>query len=95
MVRVAAPLQIWTGDDGSSHYLVLGEQASNEIKAHSILNPRGFGSVRVEAAISQVRWNTSVFPRKDGGYFLPVKMAVCRQAGIAPGDLVTVEIGLL
>ena len=47
---------------------------------------RGFGSVRVEACIRDVTWRTSVFPVKSGGYFLPVKIAVCRAAGISDGD---------
>ena len=44
----------------------------------------GFGSVRVEARIGDVVWRTSVFPVKSGGYFLPVKVAVCAKPASAP-----------
>ena len=42
-----------------------------------------------------VAWTTSIFPQKSGGYVLPVKAAVRRDAGIAAGDAVTVSIELL
>lgn len=95
MIVVSAPLQIWTGHDGSSHFLSLPEELSPEIRAHNLLNPRGFGSVRVECTVGAVTWRTSVFPQKSGGYFLPVKIDVCRRAGISAGDEVTVELDLL
>lgn len=95
MIIVTGPLQLWTGQDGSSHFMTLPEDDSAEVRAHSLLNPRGFGSVRVECTISDVTWRTSVFPQKSGGYFLPVKADVSRRAGIAAGDQVRVELELL
>ena len=95
MISVTGHLQIWTGADGSSHFMTLPEEASLEVRAHSLLNPRGFGSVRVECTIGDVTWRTSLFPQKSGGYFLPVKIDVCRRAGIVAGDRVTVELELL
>jgi len=95
MIVVTAPLQLWTGQDGSSHFLTFPEEQSIEIRAHSLLNPRGFHSVRVECTIGDVTWRTSVFPQKSGGYFLPVKADVCRRAGIAAGDMATVTLELL
>ena len=59
------------------------------------MNPRGFRSVRVECAIGDVRWRTSVFPQRGGGYFLPVKADICRRAGLAAGDDVTIDLELL
>ena len=51
--------------------------------------------MKVEATIDDVRWRTSVFPMKSGGYFLPVKAEVRRKARIAAGDEVTVDLDLL
>jgi hypothetical protein len=65
------------------------------IRAHSLADRGGFGSVRVEARIGDVVWRTSVFPQKTGGYLLPVKADVRRRAGIAAGDEVRVELELL
>ena len=42
-----------------------------------------------------VAWRTSVFPQKSGGYILPVKAGVRRDAGIAAGDDITVELEIL
>ena len=95
MITVTAPLWLWTGENGSWHFITVPEQQSGEIRAHCLLSMRGFKSARVEARIGDVRWRTSVFPMKSGGYFLPVKKEVGCRAGIAAGDEVTVELELL
>ena len=95
MITVTAPLQIWSNDEGSGHFISLPEAKSIEIRAHAFMNPRGFRSVRVECTIGDVTWRTSVFPQKSGGYFLPVKIDVCRRTGIVAGDKVSVQLELL
>lgn len=95
MITVTGPLWLWTGENGSWHFITVPAELSDEIRAHAMLALRGFGSVKVEATIDDVRWRTSVFPMKSGGYFLPVKAEVRRKAGIAAGDEVTVELDLL
>jgi len=95
MITVTAPLWIWTGDNGSWHFVTVPEELSDEIRAHCLAAMRGFKSARVAATINEVSWLTSVFPMKSGGYFLPVKSEVRRKAGIAAGDVVTVELELL
>ena len=96
MISVTAHLWLWTGGQGSWHFLTVPENQAMEIRAHSFGGERrGFGSVRVEAAIAGIRWRTSVFPQKSGGYILPVKAEVRRRAGISAGDEVTVELELL
>ncbi|HEV8407830.1 MAG TPA: DUF1905 domain-containing protein [Sphingomicrobium sp.] len=96
MITLTGPLKIWTGADGSSHFMSVPEELSGEIRAHSMMVRRGFGSVRVEARIGHVTWRTSVFPSKSsGGYFLPVKIDVCRKEGLVAGEDVTVELELL
>jgi hypothetical protein len=95
VISVTAPLWIWTGGNGSWHFITVPEEQSDEIQAHCLMAMRGFKSARVEATIDGVTWRTSVFPMKSGGYFLPVKADVRRKAGIAAGDEVTVELELL
>jgi hypothetical protein len=95
MLTVTAPLWIWTGDNGSWHFITVPEDQSDEIRAHCLAEMRGFKSARVEATINGVSWRSSVFPVKAGGYFLPVKKEVRRRAGIAAGDEVTVALKLL
>jgi hypothetical protein len=87
---------IWKGDAAGRWYFVtVPEEQSAEIKAHAFGNPRGFGSVKVEATIADVIWRTSVFPLNSGGYLLPLKAEVRRKAGFGAGDEVTVELNLL
>lgn len=95
MVKVTAPLWIWTGESGSWHFITVPEELSGEIRAHAMATLRGFGSVKVEARINDVIWRTSVFPMKSGGYFLPVKKEVRSKAGISVDDEVTVTLDLL
>ena len=93
---VTSVLWIWKGEDaGRWHFITIPEEQSGELRAESFGNRRGFGSVRIEARISEVSWKTSVFPQNSGGYLLPVKAEVRRRAGIAAGDEVTVSIEIL
>lgn len=51
----------------------------------------GWGVVPVEATIAGVTFRTSLFPR-DGGYLLPLKDAVRREAGLTLGDTIAVRM---
>ena len=93
MIIVTAHLWLWSG--GSWHFITVPSEVCDEIRAHSLLNRGGFGSVKVKAAINGVAWRTSVFPQKSGGYLLPVKKEVRLRAGIIDGDEVTVRLELL
>jgi hypothetical protein len=95
VITVTGPLWLWTGANGSWHFFTVPEEQSDEIRAHCLASMRGFKSAKVEAAIGDVSWRTSVFPMKSGGYSLPVKKEVRCRAGIAPGDEVTVRLELL
>ena len=95
MITVTSPLWLWSGGQGSWHFITIPEDQSAEFRAESLARRGGFGSVRVEARIGDVAWRTSVFPQKSGGYILPVKADVRRRAGIAAGDEVTVNLALL
>jgi hypothetical protein len=89
-------LWIWKAQAAGRWYFVtVPEDESAEIKAQAFASPRGFGSVRVEAAIGDVVWRTSVFPLNGGGYILPIKAKMRRDAGISAGDEVTVRLDLL
>ncbi len=96
MIVFTSLLWIWKAQAAGRWYFVtVPEDESAEIKAQAFASPRGFGSVRVEAAIGDVVWRTSVFPLNGGGYILPIKAKVRRDAGISAGDEVTVRLDLL
>ena len=96
MIMVTATIWLWSGGQGSWHFLTVPEEDTVEFRAHSFGNDRrGFGSVRVAATIHGVTWRTSVFPQKSGGYILPIKAEVRRRAGVCAGDEVGVALELL
>lgn len=95
MITITSPLWLWTGENGSWHFVTVPEEQSGEIRAHCLAMMRGFKSARVEATINGISWRTSVFPLKSGGYILPVKKEVRCKADIAAGDEVTVILELL
>jgi hypothetical protein len=96
VITVTSLMWTWKGESaGRWYFITVPEEQSDEIRAHAFGNPRGFGSVKVEARIEAVVWRTSVFPLNSDGYLLPVKAEVRRKAGIAAGDEITVELELL
>ncbi|MCL6730462.1 DUF1905 domain-containing protein [Sphingomonas hankyongi] len=96
MITVTSLLWIWKGEAaGRWYFITVPDEQSAEIKAHAFENPRGFGSVKVEATIEGVTWRTSVFPLNNGGYLLPVKAEIRRKADLSTGDQVTVNLRLL
>ena len=95
MIIISAPIWLWSGGQGSWHFLTIPEDHADEIRVHNLGSRRGFGSVRVAATINGVAWRTSVFPQKSGGYILPVKADVRHRAGVSAGDEVTVELELI
>jgi hypothetical protein len=95
MITITGPLWLWSGEGGSWHFITVPEEQCAELRAESLLQRGGFGSVKVEATIADFTWRTSAFPQKSGGYILPVKREVRSRAGIAAGDDVTVRLDLL
>ena len=53
----------------------------------------GWGVVPVSATIGRTRFTTSLFPR-EGGYLLPVKVAVQRAEGVGLGDRIEATIAV-
>jgi hypothetical protein len=96
VISVTSLVWIWKGEEaGRWYFITVPEEECDEIRAHAFGNPRGFGSVRVEATIGRVAWRTSVFPLNSGGYLLPLKAEVRKEANIGAGDEVTVDLKLL
>ena len=101
-VSFSAPLSVWrTEKYGDIGYVTIGGAAAEAIGAFELMRRlelgrrRGFGSVKVQAAIGDSRWSTSVFPQKGGTWFLPVKKAICRAEDLAADDEVAVTLELL
>lgn len=93
-----APLWRWTGGKAAWFFVTITGEDADVLAATALmrrlegLGSRGFGSIRVRAAIGATRFDTSVFPQKDEGYILPVKASVRRAEDLAEGDAVTVTL---
>ena len=76
-------------------------EAAEQIAAHEferrleLGKRRGFGSVKCTVTLGESRWQTSLFPNKDGSWFLPVKKPVRVAEELEYGDEVAVELELL
>jgi hypothetical protein len=101
-VSFTAPLLAWrTSTHGDACYMMITGPAAEAISAHELVRRlengrrRGFGSVKVNVAIGDSRWSTSVFPPGGGGWFLPVRKAICRAEHLEVGAAVTARLELL
>ena len=91
-----APLWIWQGN-AAWVFVTVPAPISDEIEGRtSVLERRGFGSVRVKVTIGSSTWTTSVFPSKEeSAYVLPVKKAVRAKEGLDVGKKAKVALELL
>ena len=62
-----------------------------EIRYTALSGSYGWGVVPVVAQIGSTEFTTSLFPR-DGGYLLPIKVAVQKAEHVALGDRVRVAL---
>lgn len=98
-VTHTGPLWRWTSPAGPAawHFITIDGEAGEALSGTAIMrrmegNSRGFGSLKVIAAIGASEFKTSVFPSKETGWLLPVKASVRKAEGLAEGDAVTVEL---
>lgn len=78
------------------HFVSLPADVAEEIGEIAAGRTRGFGSVRVDVAVGETVWRTSVFPdRKLGTFLLPIKLEVRVAEGLAEGDTVSVRLELV
>ena len=101
-VRFSGPLEqafIEEGYDPIGWVALTGE-AADAVAAHELTRRlelgkrRGFGSVKATVWVGDSRWQTSLFPQKSGGWFLPIKKPVRLAEGLDFGDVVAGELEL-
>src|SRR3989344_4513748 len=93
--QVKGKVWLWPGDVSAWHFVQVDKKTSERIREKHANVRRGFGSVRVEAAIGKTTWKTSIFPdKRSGTYLLPLKASVRRAEAISEGDTIafTLEI---
>lgn len=89
-IQFSAVVFEWRGP-APFYWLSLPEDGCAAIRAEDA--SYGWGAVPIRARIGATEWETSLLPR-DGGYVLPVKVAVRRAEGIDEGDTVAVAMSV-
>jgi hypothetical protein len=81
-------------------WVALTGEAAEAVAAHELVRRlelgkrRGFGSVKVTARVGESEWQTSLFPQKSGGWFLPVKKPVRLAENLDFGAVIEGELEL-
>lgn len=93
-MRIAFEAPLWEyAGKGAWHFLTLPADESAVIRLAA--PRRGWGSVRVRAAIGGSAWATSIFwDSKTRAYLLPVKAEIRRAEGLAAGQPIAIELSL-
>ena len=89
-IAFEGPIIEWRGP-APFLFVPIPDEHVGEIKYAAHEASYGWGVVPVEAQIDGVDFTTSLFPR-DGGYVLPVKVAVQKYAGVGLGHRVSVSV---
>jgi len=90
----SSELVLWQAGQGTWVYATVPLDESDVIK-EIVPARRGFGSVRVKVHLNDFEWRTSIFPMKEGTFFLPVKTEARKKGGVDIGDTVDIHIDLL
>ena len=101
-VRFSGPLQSIVIEEAMPPigFVRIPADAAEQIVAHEferrleLGKRRGFGSVKVTVTLGGSRWQTSLFPNKDGSWFLPIKKPVRLAEGLEYGEEVEIELEL-
>ena len=101
-LRFSGPLKSVAIEEGYTAvgFLRIPPETAEAIAAHAFERRlemgkrRGFGSVRVTVTLGDSTWQTSLFPNKDGSWFLPIKKPVRLAEGLEEGDEVEVELDM-
>ena len=88
--RFTGDVWYWRGP-APFHFVTVPQEHCEVIKLAAGFLTYGWGMIPVRARIGQTEWKTSMWP-KDGGYILPLKIAIRRQEGLAEGDTAEVEL---
>jgi hypothetical protein len=80
----------WRGP-APHHFLTVPEPESMAIAEMSAGVTYGWGMIPVSGRVGKTTFTTSLWP-KDGGYIVPLKLALRRAEGLEVGDVITVQL---
>ncbi len=84
------PVVYWRGP-APYYFVALTDDVLDDLTPVANELTYGWGCIPVTATIGDTEFTTSLFP-KDGGFMLPVKVAVRRAEGVDEGDVVAVQL---
>lgn len=89
-LRFKGEIWFWKGPS-PFHFVTVPEDESLDLEAASALLTYGWGMIPVTVRIGKTTWTTSLWP-KDGGYIVPIKVAVRKAERLELGDIVDVRL---
>ncbi|MEP0392973.1 MAG: DUF1905 domain-containing protein [Erythrobacter sp.] len=98
-VTATLPLRRWQGEKATYHLVSFTGDEAEALTGHALMQRlelgrrRGFGSVKVTAAIGETVWKSSVFPQnKQSEWILLISKKVMKAEDLAPGDEISVSV---
>jgi hypothetical protein len=82
----------WRGP-APHHFVAVPEPEAQRIREVARMATYGWGCIPVEGRLGSTDFTTSLFP-KDGGYLVPLKVAVRRRERVELGDTVRLRIDI-
>jgi hypothetical protein len=82
----------WRGP-APHHFVSVPEDDATQIESVAAAVTYGWGMIPVTVQLGGSTWTTSLWP-KDGGYIVPLKLAVRRAEAVDVGDTVKVRLTL-
>ncbi|MDT9592914.1 DUF1905 domain-containing protein [Nocardioides zeae] len=80
----------WRGP-APHHFVAVPEDLAAEIAEIASAVTYGWGCIPATVRMGATSVTTSIFP-KDGGYLVPLKVALRRPEGVGLGDVVTLTV---
>ena len=87
-----APLEVWEARREFMTSVTVPVELGGMLQELGEAGRRGFGSVPVRVRVGLTTWRTSVFPKGDGTWMLPVKRAVRDAQALEVGAPVHVHL---
>ena len=89
-MRFSGEIVYWRGP-APFHFVMLPPREARDLHDASSELTYGWGCIPATGRIGGTDFTTALFP-KDGGYAVPVKVAVRRAEGLELGDIVEVHL---
>ncbi|WP_223266624.1 DUF1905 domain-containing protein [Luteibaculum oceani] len=96
MIKYAFSSTLWKSSEAGAWYFVsLPDELSKEIRTHSQWMEEGWGRLKAEASIKDVKWSTAIwFDSKKNTYLLPIKAEIRKKLNLTDGVHLDIELNL-